>query len=201
MKRLAIAAALMLGAMAYAGEFQYGFITETDILVESSDPQTVIVHLDEMPGVTILAARLVMEVYDPDYADEGQLFINDQFVMELFGDQASGSHDTQVVEVAYDLDPAFLMFGDNVFTFTRIRTLGYGIMRVELQFDALFDPDGTTDPSPPPGEYVTVAEFNLAVDTLRQERDAAINQTVLDMREWVKQLLRDAYNLALSVFD
>lgn len=203
MKRIwvSLLLSMFLVFCANAGEFTYGFVTDNlDISVTSADaePQTVDVHVDLLPNVTILGARIVLNVGDPDYPDEGELYINGTFAMPLFGNQGGSQHDNKTVSVSYPIDHTLLVNGQNFFTFTRVKTVGYSVYKVEVQLDGSYVP-GEDDPDPPvPGEYVTISEFNLATEALRVEREVRLAEEHDSIMTEVKRLLADIWGIALS---
>ena len=201
MKRLLLVFALLLFANANATDMQYAFITDTNAEVRQNQPQTVTLNVDFPEDKEVVDAMLLLTVYDAEFPDEGELALNGQLVTELFADQASSVNDntTQVLEYPLPLD--LLVDGENTFTFSHSHwSLGYTITKVTVQVLAL-DPDGGGDPDPPTGDYVTVAEFNAAVDALRAERTAALASQEQNIIEQVKQLIRDMVYLSLSVID
>src|SRR5262249_34209010 len=90
--------------------------------------------------VTLLAAKptdatsatLTLEVFDADFPDEGELYVNGHGPITLFGDQLGG--DELTASAAYATPAAWWLDGSNSLRFVHLRTAGFRIDRAGISF-------------------------------------------------------------------
>lgn len=80
-------------------------------------------------------AILILEVYDPDFADEGDLFINSNGPIALFGAAGNSANQQKVATVEFDLPLTYLLDGVNKLRFGHQKTDGYKIHAVSVRFE------------------------------------------------------------------
>ena len=109
-------------------------------------------------------ATLVMSAYDADYASEGNVYINGNGPVALFGARAASGNDAQTVSVSYATDPSWWMNGNNTLRFIHTQTGGFRIDSASVNFTT-----GTTDTAPPavsmtaPANGATVSGTSVTV--------------------------------------
>lgn len=89
-------------------------------------------------------ATLVMDVYDPDYADEGELWINDRGPIALFGAAGNSGNQQKVATVEYDIPLAWFIDGANKLRFSHGSTDGYKINSAAVRFEMAAAPGAPT---------------------------------------------------------
>ena len=88
--------------------------------------------------------EITMTVQDPDYSNEGRLFINGYGPITLFGTQGVSSNDGISVTMSpIATDPAWYHPGQNILTFWHDSTAGYVVENISVSF--VISP-----PDPPP---------------------------------------------------
>jgi hypothetical protein len=75
-----------------------------------------------------------MSVHDPDFSDEGELYVNGNGPLALFGDKASDQYDAKTVTLSYDTPANWWQDGSNSLKFRHIRTAGYRIESFSVNF-------------------------------------------------------------------
>ena len=86
------------------------------------------------PGTSEI--RLIITVFDPDFADEGRMFINGQSPVTLFGAEGTGSNDATIVVLSpISTDSSLYHIGDNTITFWHDNTAGYRIEDITIEFN------------------------------------------------------------------
>lgn len=92
------------------------------------------ITIQGMPsGISV--AELAIEVYDPDYSDEGRLFINDQGPISLFGptaDISTGDNLSRIIP--FEVPASYFHNGENTLTFHHDTTQGFRILGITLTF-------------------------------------------------------------------
>jgi len=78
---------------------------------------------------------ITMNVYDADIKDEGELIINGNPAVALFGSAASSSHDAKSVNITLSTPAAYWRDGNNTLVFRHTRTGGYAIDEMVVQFE------------------------------------------------------------------
>jgi hypothetical protein len=104
---------------------------------------TIGLTLNNIPfGTTSI--ELVMTVLDPDFGDEGRLFINGQGPVTLFGSQGVQSHnDISVTLNPISTDVAWYQLGQNTLTIWHDSTAGFTIEDISVIFSTNPPPDTT----------------------------------------------------------
>lgn len=80
------------------------------------------------------SAILVLTVYDGEVAEEGKIRINGKGPVMLFGDQARGSNDGQVVRFEFETNPSWWVSGRNELQVEHVATNGFIIHAIEVKF-------------------------------------------------------------------
>ncbi len=121
---------------------------ETELVLSEANPEETITIDIPSGEVSILQ----LNVLDPDFPDEGELYINEMGPIALFPG-GNGGLDSQTVNINIALSPeqqGWFVAGQNALRFTRVATAGYTIFRITalgdlalLTYDAVMP---TTDP-------------------------------------------------------
>lgn len=131
-------------------------------LFDSPAPESgdVALTLNNIPAGT-LSVELVIQVFDPDFSDEGRLFINGQGPVTLFGSQGDAANDALTVTLQPIItDAAWYQLGQNTLTFWHDSTQGFTIEDITLTFST----DPVPDTTPPAISGFPV--INYANDTI-----------------------------------
>jgi Right handed beta helix region len=94
-------------------------------------------------------ATLEMAVTDANFPDEGELFVNGEGPIPLFG--ANLSPDARTASVSYDMPAAWWQDGENTVRFTHLKTPGFRIERASLAFDNVPPAAPPSEPQPTAG--------------------------------------------------
>lgn len=108
-------------------------------------------------------ATVTLSVYDADFSDEGELFINGNSPVSLFGSKASSANDNQTARIAFSTPASYWRDGANQLVVRHNRTAGFTLDAIEVAFSA-----PATAPSAPTtgsGDGATAANgANVQVD-------------------------------------
>ena len=105
-------------------------------LFNGSTPKSgdVILTLNSIPAAAT-TIELTMTVFDPDFQNEGRLYINGQGPVPLFGAEGNPANDALSVTLApINTDRAWYQLGQNTLTFWHDSTQGYQIENIALNF-------------------------------------------------------------------
>lgn len=137
----------------------------------------------------IKSAKIVMTVFDAEFADEGMLSINGLTNIQLFNiEQPELNNQTVVKEIEVDNLKA-LFVGENTLTFSKVRTAGYIINELSVVLD-FFEPpieDKTVD--------VTVSG---SVESTCPDFSPVVNATIAELTTQVQNLTGRRAGLQLS---
>jgi hypothetical protein len=114
-------------------------------------PQSAEVELSilDIPSGTV-SIELTMTVRDPDFSNEGRLFINGHGPIILFGAQGISAQDGISVTLSpFATDPAWYQSGQNILTFWHDSTGGYVVEAISVSF--ITSQPGTTPTGLPCG--------------------------------------------------
>ena len=108
------------------------------------------------------AATLTLSTYDADFGDEGELFINGNAPIALFGSKASSANDNQNARIAFATPASYWKDGANQLVFRHNRSAGFTIDAVEVAFTGAAVSQSPPAPAPAPdGTAVNGAEVQL----------------------------------------
>ena len=111
-------------------------VTALPLVMESTtmpEYKAVSINITKPAGAT--KAILALEVYDPDFANEGELFINNSGPIALFGPAGVTTNADKTVIVEYDLPLSYFIDGANKFRFSHTETNGYRIAAISVRFE------------------------------------------------------------------
>lgn len=103
------------------------------------EEKTVNLSADKPSGMD--NAILKLAVFDPDFADEGALYINGKGPVTLFGNSIGGDRSTK--EVSFTMPAAWWNNGDNSLRFVHTRTQGYRVDKASVRFNRNPEPEPT----------------------------------------------------------
>jgi hypothetical protein len=121
-------------------------IPDFPVILQGSPPEEQTVTLNVVKPSDTTEASLTLTVYDPDFPDEGQLYINGNGPIELFGAFGVSENDYQTVTLTWTTPSLWWTDGSNILTFTHLQTAGYTIDDAWVQFD---DQPWVPDTTPP----------------------------------------------------
>ncbi len=78
---------------------------------------------------------IIMDVYDADMMEEGELIINGNPAIALFGSAATGANDAASADITISTPASYWRDGNNTLLFRHTRTGGYVIDAVAVQFE------------------------------------------------------------------
>jgi len=84
---------------------------------------------------------MTLSIYDADYKNEGELVINGNTPIALFGSLGVGANDNSLADITISTPASYWNDGDNTLIFRHINTAGYTINGVTVSFDASSTPD------------------------------------------------------------
>lgn len=82
-----------------------------------------------------VSALLVLTGYDLDNRNEGELIINGNNPIALFGSEATGANDNTTATVSLSTPAAYWRDGDNTLLFRHTKTNGYTVDKLTVVFD------------------------------------------------------------------
>jgi hypothetical protein len=130
------------------------------LALQGSTPESnnVTLTFNNIPAGTA-SIELVLTVFDPDFSDEGRLFVNGQGPIALFGNQGVGANDGVSVTLnPIATDAAWYQLGQNTLTIWHDSTGGFVIEDISVIFSTNPPPDTT-----PP--VISNVQVTLVTDT------------------------------------
>ena len=88
----------------------------------------------DKPSGTIGTAILTLTVFDPDGADEGELEINGNGPLQLFGREATWRNDRKTIDIALSTPAVWWNDGVNTLRFVHTKTGGYRVENASVDF-------------------------------------------------------------------
>ena len=107
--------------------------------LQGATPEEKTVNLTVDKPANMDNAVLKLTVYDPDFANEGELYINGKGPVALFGSSVGGDQVTK--EVSFTMPATWWNDGDNSLRFVHTRTLGYRVDRASVSFNRNPEPE------------------------------------------------------------
>jgi len=125
---------------------------EFPVDLQGSTPEEKTITLTVTKPANVTDATLEMVVYDPDYPDEGALYINGEVnSITLFGSQGTSGNDGATVTVTYDMPASWWNDGSNSLRFTHTSTGGYRVESASVTFSG----------EPPPWKWLSMIRIIL----------------------------------------
>jgi len=103
--------------------------------LEGTAPQEFTITLAVNKPSNAISGIMVLDVYDPDFIDEGELIINGNPAIILFGSEGGAVHDAKRVNISFATPAAYWKDGDNTLLFKHTKTAGYKIYNVAVTFE------------------------------------------------------------------
>ncbi len=141
-----------------------GSLESFPISLQRSAPESTEVQVTLSKANNASSAIIDFNVYDADHSNEGQLFINGNGPVQLFGNAARGANDSRSVDIRYITPASWWKEGSNTLRFVHTRTGGYRINRASVSFDSAAaepNPEPTPDPQPDPEPVPTPSPTDL----------------------------------------
>lgn len=116
---------------------------------------------------------VLLSVQDPDYPNEGELWVNGNGPLPLFGAQGTSANDNKVAQVVLPTPRNWWRVGANELRFVHTRTSGFSIVSASV---------ATADdaPPPPPTALRAVIQGGIQIETetgVKWARFTAVNPT------------------------
>ena len=110
--------------------------SDLPIILQGKDlPEEALFTLDiNKPSAAGGTATLILEVFDADTPDEGEVEINDNGSVQLFGDQANWKNDRKTLPITFPTPAEWWNDGANSLRFIHNRTGGYRVENASVEF-------------------------------------------------------------------
>jgi len=116
-----------------SGLFSSNVAAALPVTLSATNPQAA-VTLQASPPPNATEASLKLTVFDPDFAGEGELFINDNGPIVLFGSQAGTANDSRVATLTFATPAHWWQSGQNVLEFFHLSSWGYRVEALAVTF-------------------------------------------------------------------
>lgn len=146
----------MDGPKTVMATFEAGPVTFPLVLEkpEAQLPEEITVSIPVTLPAEATRSFIVLETYDPDYPNEGQLVINGKNTIQIFGTKASSANQEKTMTVEYEVPVNVWVNGGNTLRFTHVKTLGYKIHKATVRFE-------TPTVPPSPNNFTVTGECKL----------------------------------------
>ena len=121
-------------------------------------PESKLLNVNVSKANDAKTAILDLSVFDADNYDEGELFVNGNGPIRLFGEYSRGGNDSRTINVSFSMPASWWQDGNNTLKFVHTRTGGYRIERASIRFDTQAAGDPNPGPSPEPEPSPTPTE-------------------------------------------
>lgn len=155
---------------------------EAELVLSEANPEETLTIDIPSGEVSILQ----LNVLDPDFPDEGELYINEQGPISLFPG-GNSSLDSQIVNVNLELTTEqrdWFVPGQNALRFTRVATAGYTIYRVTALGDLALLSFDSVVPATDPVD-LAMEKASLLYRRLAGLRTSVDNPTVRAMADYI----------------
>ncbi len=155
--------------------------------LRGTSPEQATINFQASKPTDAQAAKLVIGTFDADQADEGQLIINSNPPIALFGEHASTANDDQNVLISLTTPVDYWQDGNNTLEFHHIRTAGYSVDSIAIEF--LSSPPEEPANTPPiingtPATGATAGSSYLFQPTTSDEDGDALVCSILNQPPW-----------------
>lgn len=103
--------------------------------LQGSAPEQALITLEVTKPASTNRAVITLTTYDADFPDEGELIINGNTPVALFGDTATNANDRKSANIILNTPAAYWRNGNNSLLFRHTRTAGYAINGINVAFD------------------------------------------------------------------
>lgn len=132
----------------------------------ASLPEEKVVTVNTAIHAEATSAVVSMNVYDPDFANEGTLYINGRGSITLFGDQGTIANDTLTKTLTFSTPVSWWNNGANSLRFVHTETNGFTINSLSVSFLGGFPAPPTPVPSTPaPAQSTSKPVFKYPIAT------------------------------------
>jgi hypothetical protein len=104
------------------------------VTLQGSTPEDKSVTLYATKPSKAAVAYLTLTVYDPDFPREGELLINGNGPVELFGDFGESVNDNDTVTMTFTTPASWWVDGANELVFRHLSTVGFTIEDGSVRF-------------------------------------------------------------------
>ena len=109
-----------------------------------STPEEASVTVNISKPENAVSGLITLATYDPDFANEGELIINGNTPVPLFGTAGVSSNDNSSAAVTLSTPASYWNNGNNTLIFRHTRTWGYIIDSVTVSFETAISTGGNT---------------------------------------------------------
>ena len=155
--------------------------------LRGSTPEQATINFQASKPADAQAANLMIGTFDADQADEGQLIINSNPPIPLFAEHANTANDDQNVLISISTPVDYWQDGNNTLGFHHIRTAGYSVDSIAIEF--LSSPPEEPANTPPiingtPATGATAGSSYLFQPTTSDEDGDALVCSILNQPPW-----------------
>jgi hypothetical protein len=112
------------------------------------------INTNKPAGAT--SAIITLTTYDADFPNEGELLINGNTPVALFGPSGTSGNDQNSADISFSTPASYWRNGDNTLLFRHTRTQGYVIDAVTVSFEAANNTNTAPEINGSPATAVTV---------------------------------------------
>jgi hypothetical protein len=105
------------------------------IELRGATPEETVVTLNVSKPVNVVDATITLNVFDADFPNEGELIINSNAPVVLFGNAGNSGNDNNSTSVSLSTPASYWRDGDNTLLFRHTRTQGYIIDAATVTFE------------------------------------------------------------------
>ncbi len=117
-----------------AYEFIEGNGSNLIVNLQGTPPEEKSVQINANKPASVTEAQLTLAVYDADFPEEGELYVNGNGPIILFGSDGIDAHDVTTVPITLSMPADWWIDGVNTLRFVHTKTFGYGIESIDVIF-------------------------------------------------------------------
>ncbi|MEA2093007.1 MAG: fibronectin type III domain-containing protein, partial [Pseudomonadota bacterium] len=104
--------------------------------LRGSTPEEAAITINVSKPASASEAIITLSTYDADFADEGELVINGNTPVKLFGSGGVSGNDSNSASISFRTPASYWRNGDNTLLFRHTRTQGYIIDAATVSFES-----------------------------------------------------------------
>lgn len=103
--------------------------------LRDSTPEEASIVINVSKPDNVVDAIITLATYDADFSDEGELIINGNVPVKLFGGAGISGNDNNSASISFNTPASYWRNGDNTLLFRHLRTKGYIIDAATVSFE------------------------------------------------------------------